>query len=84
MTQEKITPEELKSITDAMARREKLATESRIAALEHQSLVQHIFIKYGLTFDDQIDDATGNINRKRIVVQEAGAAPEAVDTSEVG
>jgi len=77
MGDEKITQEELKAIVDAAAKRNlaKTAAETALtkaqtaalqaqnAELQHQVTVQHVFMKYGLTFNDQVDDVTGVINR---------------------
>ena len=77
MHEDKITEEELKAITDAAAKRnvavaaaERATMEAKTATLEaknaeliHQVNVQHVFMKYGLTFTDKIDDKTGVITR---------------------
>ncbi len=70
MSEEKITPEELKAIADAAVKRnnatqvaERAVLEARNAELQHQVTVQHVFMKYGLTFNDKIDDNTGVITR---------------------
>lgn len=68
---EQITQEDLKNILDAANKAsslktalEKLALETKNAQLYHQTVVQHTFIKYGLSFNDKIDDATGIITRE--------------------
>ncbi len=67
---EKITNEELKAILDAAQRRnvsaqvaDRAKLEADNAALQHTVTVQHIFMKYGLSIADRIDDATGVITR---------------------
>lgn len=68
--QEKITEEELKAIKEAAIKRnnakavaERALLEAKNAELTHQVTVQHVFMKYGLTFDDNIDDNSGAITR---------------------
>lgn len=63
-----IDPQDLKAIHEASAKMtmtlslaEKAATEAKLAATERQSLVQHIFLKYGLTLNDSINDQDGTI-----------------------
>ncbi len=74
--EEKITQEELKAVADSIAKKnaakavstaavEKANIDDRIAQLEHQVLVQHIFIKYGLSFNDNIHNETGVITRAK-------------------
>jgi len=75
MSEEKITPEELSAITEAAVKRntatqvaERAVLEARNAELQHQVTVQHVFMKYGLTFNDKIDDNTGIITRNTGVI----------------
>ena len=86
---EKITKEDLQLITNALSKKnqatlsaEKAIYESRLATLEHQVTVQHIFLKYNLTFEDNIDDVTGEIKRaqKQVVVENSSSE----DFNEVG
>lgn len=70
MGDEKITEQELNMISEAKSRKaialqvvKHANLEAQNAELAHQVAVQHIFIKYGLTFNDQISDETGVITR---------------------
>lgn len=45
---------------------EKNIAEAKCADLEYRSLVQHIFIRYGLKVTDRIDDNTGEIKREEV------------------
>ncbi len=74
---EKLTQEELKLVSEANDKRnkatanaEKTVLEAKNAQLEYQVLVQHVFIKYGLSFGDKIDDATGVITRSKQEVKD--------------
>jgi hypothetical protein len=49
----------------AVLQAEKAAANAKIVDYEHRSLVQHIFIKYGLTFADRINDGDGLIVREK-------------------
>ena len=69
--EEIISPEDINKITMAkvklqlaIAQAEKTTAEARVADLEYRSLVQHIFLSYGLKMTDRIDDATGRILRE--------------------
>lgn len=68
--EEKVDDEDLKNM---LAAKEKVqqavnvanraTNDARIADLEYKVMVQHIFIKNNLSFNDKIDDATGVITR---------------------
>lgn len=65
-----ISPEDLERIKNMKirvelltTRAEKAAAEARLAAVEQQSFVQHVFLTYGLSLTDRIDDNTGAITR---------------------
>jgi hypothetical protein len=47
----------------AVSRAEKAGADARIADLEYRSLVQQVFIKYGLKTTDRIDEQTGVITK---------------------
>lgn len=68
-----ITKEELMNIANAklktvlaVAEAQKSASEARVAELEYSSLLQQIFIKYGMKLTDAIDEKTGAIKRSPI------------------
>lgn len=50
--------------TQSLAQLEKAALEAKVANLEYQVRVQHMYIKYSLGFEDSIHDQTGKIVRK--------------------
>ena len=55
---------ELKINTELLTTRaEKAAAEARLAATQQQSFVQHVFLSYGLSIADRIDENTGEITR---------------------
>lgn len=83
--EEKITEEELKIIVDTKVKKsaalqvaERAALEAKNADLVHQVAVQHIFLKYGLSFHDNVNDETGIITRAGFV--KTGDATESEDT----
>ncbi len=43
----------------AKSRAEQAAAEAHVAALEYRSVIQQVFIRYGLKETDRIDDKTG-------------------------
>lgn len=47
----------------AVSQAEKAGADARIADLEYRSLVQQVFIKYGLKGTDRIDEKTGVITK---------------------
>lgn len=51
------------NVTLAVAEYEKYGSKAKIADLEYRGLVQHIFIKYGMSINDRIEDSTGQITR---------------------
>ena len=54
------------TISERMALEAKASLlEAQLADMEYKALVQHIFIKYGMSFRDRINDATGEISRIR-------------------
>lgn len=70
VSEDKISSEDLDAIAQAKIRvqlavshAEKTAAEARVMDLEYKTLVQHIFIKYGLKVTDKIDDGSGIITR---------------------
>ena len=77
-TAEFVSPEDLKAILDAkqksreaLAAFDKVATEARSLSLEaknadlsYQVVVQHVFLKNGLSMADSISDESGLITRK--------------------
>jgi hypothetical protein len=77
-----ISPDDLARIKDLKirteiltTRAEKAAAEARLAAVEQQSFVQHVFLSYGLTITDRIDDNSGKITRAEDGEAEEGAPP---------
>lgn len=83
-----ISPEDLARIKDLKirtelmtTRAEKAAAEARLAAMEHQSFVQHVFLSYGLSITDRIDDNTGRITKAEDVESEEGQLPEGSEPS---
>ena len=65
-----ILPEDIARIKDMkirieilQTRSEKAAAEARLAAVELQSYTQHLFLSYGLSLEDRIEDGTGLITR---------------------
>jgi hypothetical protein len=76
---DQLTADELKRIFDATTLKkdkvniaERAVLEAKNAELAHQVTVQHIFLKYGLSFDDKIDDSTGIITRVKSGLEETG------------
>lgn len=84
MGEEKLTEQELKILNDALNEKKdkiqkleaimqetKLAeAAAKIADLSYQVTIRHLYIKYGLTFDDSVDQNTGLILRKQDEVKE--------------
>jgi len=77
-----ISPDDLARIKDfkikvelMQTRAEKAAAEARLVAIEHQSYVQHVFLTYGLTMADRIDENTGAITRADEEGEEGADAP---------
>lgn len=48
---------------------DKAAAEARVSVLERQSFIQHMFLRYGLTINDSIDENTGVIKRTPVEPQ---------------
>jgi hypothetical protein len=42
---------------------EKVVAEAKVAELEYRNVVQQVFLKYGLSLQDRIDENTGLITR---------------------
>lgn len=47
----------------AVSEAEKTSANAKIADLEYRVLVQHIFLKYGMSVNDRIEDNNGQIIR---------------------
>ena len=63
---EALSTDELQAITNAKQKAiaaaqqaERFVAEAKVAELEHRSLVQHIFLKNGLSIDCRIDETSG-------------------------
>jgi hypothetical protein len=54
------------AIALATSNAERAASELRASQLERQSFIQHLFLQYGLTLSDQIDEQTGAIRRSEL------------------
>ncbi len=68
---------DLKVRTELLTTRaEKAAAEARLAAMEHQSFVQHVFLSYGLSITDRIDDNSGKITRPEDSEEQSEPEPE--------
>jgi hypothetical protein len=86
----KIAPEDMLrlklaklNMENAMLVAEKASAQARVAVLEHQNLIQHIFINYGLSITDSIDDNTGEVNpQPPLKVETVSAAEPTTMTTE--
>ena len=68
---ERVSEEDLKALSTLKDRVEravlvaqKTSADARCANLEYESAVQKIFIRYGLSAEDQVNEDTGEIKRK--------------------
>lgn len=58
----KIAFEDMHKMLIAQRNAQVMIEKARVADLEYKAVVQHIYIKYGLSLDHSIDDATGLVS----------------------
>ena len=70
MSEDKISQEDLNKLKElrtiagiAQINAEKAASEAKVAMLERQGYIQHMFLRLGLSINDTIDENTGEIKR---------------------
>ena len=55
---------------------EKVVAEAKVAELEYRNVVQQVFLKYGLSLQDRIDETTGLITRQEDEEEEEASDDE--------
>ena len=61
---------------------ETVVAQAKVAELEHRTVVQHMFLKYGIPINGRVDDSTGQITWPELDQVTNGIDPEETEETE--